>query len=129
MFMVPIDHAHQLQLATANPKKIENSSFKFTFLRCFPLVPNIRYQLNNPQHFLAEYSFSAETRKSVFGRSLVGREQKVCQTEGDLTCQLKSHFAAPLPLFYISVGREIEKAPNDCICLPSLSNIPICRTN
>jgi hypothetical protein len=33
-------------------------------------VPNIRYRPNIRQHFLAEYSFSAETRKSVFGRSL-----------------------------------------------------------
>jgi hypothetical protein len=34
-------------------------------------VPNIRYRPNIRQHFLTEYSFSAETRKSVFGRSLI----------------------------------------------------------
>jgi hypothetical protein len=33
-------------------------------------VPNIRNRPNIRQHFVAEYSFSAETRKSVFGRSL-----------------------------------------------------------
>jgi hypothetical protein len=38
------------------------------FFSVFFLVPNIRYQPNIRQHFLAEYSFSAETEKSVFGR-------------------------------------------------------------
>jgi hypothetical protein len=34
-------------------------------------VPNIRHRPNIRQHFLAEYSFSAETTESVFGRSLM----------------------------------------------------------
>jgi hypothetical protein len=41
------------------------------FCNVYCLVPNIRYRPNIRQHFLAEYSFSAETRKSVFGRSLL----------------------------------------------------------
>jgi hypothetical protein len=39
-------------------------------------VPNIRYRPNIRQHFLAEYSFSAKTRKSVFGRSLMLGEKE-----------------------------------------------------
>jgi hypothetical protein len=42
-------------------------------------VPNIRYRPNIRQYFLAEYSFSAETRKSVFGRSLgLAHNNKTC---------------------------------------------------
>jgi hypothetical protein len=37
-------------------------------------VPNICYWPNIRQHFLAEYLFSAETRKSVFGRSLLTKK-------------------------------------------------------
>jgi hypothetical protein len=41
------------------------------FCNVFCLVPNICYRPNIRQHFLPEYLFSAETRKSVFGRSLL----------------------------------------------------------
>jgi hypothetical protein len=71
MFLLHINHAHQLQLATATP---ENHFFPHTnlhFCNVYCLVPNIRYRPNIRQLFLAEYSFSAETRKSVFGRSLL----------------------------------------------------------
>jgi hypothetical protein len=71
MFQLHINHAHQRQLATATP---ENHFFPYTnlhFCDVYCLVPNFRYRPNIRQLFLAEYSFSAETRKSVFGRSLV----------------------------------------------------------
>jgi hypothetical protein len=64
MFLLPIN---QLELA----KKSPYTNLTFCNVSCLVLVPNIRYQPNIRQHFLAEYSFSAETRKSVFGRSLV----------------------------------------------------------
>jgi hypothetical protein len=59
-----------LKLATAAP---ETHVLKKPPYVCnvYFLVPNIRYRPNISQHFLAEYSFSAETDKSVFGRSLV----------------------------------------------------------
>jgi hypothetical protein len=75
MFMLPINHAHQLQLATATPeeKNITYTIQHFCDVYCF--VPNLHYWPNIRQHFLAEYSFSAETRKFVFGLSLVLRRQ------------------------------------------------------
>jgi hypothetical protein len=56
--------------ATCNchPRKTFCSFYKLLFL-C--LVPNIRYRPNIWQNFLAEYSFSDETRKSAFGQSLL----------------------------------------------------------
>jgi hypothetical protein len=59
-----------LKLATAAP---ETHVFNLTlnFCNVYFLVPNIRYRPNIRQHFIAEYSFSSKTEKSVFGRSLM----------------------------------------------------------
>jgi hypothetical protein len=57
-----------------HPRKHFFSYRNLTFFsNVYCLVPNIRYRPNIRQHFLAEYSFLAETRKSVFGRSLSRR--------------------------------------------------------
>jgi hypothetical protein len=75
--LLHINHAHQLQLATATP---ENHFFPYTnlhFCNVYCLVPNICYRPNIRQLFLDKYSFSAETRKSVFGRSLLAKQQKL----------------------------------------------------
>jgi hypothetical protein len=48
-------------------------------------VPKIRHQLNIRQLFLTEYSFLAETRKSVFGRSLMWRAARGWHVERERT--------------------------------------------
>jgi hypothetical protein len=65
MFLLPINHAHQLQIATATP---ENPIFPYThlhFCNVYCLVPNICYRPNIRQLFLAKSLFSAETRKLI----------------------------------------------------------------
>jgi hypothetical protein len=65
-YIMPINCNLQLP-----PKK--NNFFPYTnwhFCNVYCLVPNICYRTNIRQNCLDEYSFSAETRKSVFGRSL-----------------------------------------------------------
>jgi hypothetical protein len=88
MLLLPINHTHQLQITAASPQ--QNHVFPYTnshFCDVYCLVPNIRYRPNIRQHFLAEYSFSAETRKSVFGRSLQSTNNKIllklCYTFGE----------------------------------------------
>jgi hypothetical protein len=61
MFLLPINHAHELQLATAPPENQFFSSYKLTFFR--RLLPCAEYSLS------AEYSAAFSCRIFVFGRN------------------------------------------------------------
>jgi hypothetical protein len=102
MFLLPIN---QLELATATRQFFFRMQI-WLFCNVYCLVPNIRYWPNIRKHFLAEYSFLAETRKSISSHF---QDENCSKTQFFLFCP---HFSC-FP--FLGIRKRIEKDTSACL--------------